>query len=141
MSKICILAFSFFYILSAQSQPINITVTVNNIKSSKGTIKVCLFNKETGFPEKPNLAIKCVNSAALKGIMQITIEGITPGKYAISAHHDENNDGKVNTNFFGIPKEPTGASNGAKGKMGPPKFEAAALLIDKSKSQISIALD
>jgi uncharacterized protein (DUF2141 family) len=141
MSKIFLLAISFFCMLGAQSQPINITVTVNNVKSSKGTIKLCLFNKETGFPEKPNLAIKCINSIAVKGAMQIIIEGVTPGKYAISAHHDENNDGKVNTNFFGIPKEPTGASNGAKAKMGPPKFEAAALVIEKNKTQISIALD
>jgi uncharacterized protein (DUF2141 family) len=57
------------------------------------------------------------------------------------AHHDENNDGKFNTNLLGIPKEAAGASNGAKGKMGPPKFENAVLMIDKSKTQISIVLD
>jgi uncharacterized protein (DUF2141 family) len=140
MSKAILLATSFFSILTARSQTVNITVTVNNIKSSKGTINVCVYNKETGFPEKPNLAIKCTNSTASKSVMQITIEGITPGKYAISAHHDENNDGKVNTNFLGIPKEPTGASNGAKAKMGPPKFGDAVIVIDKNKTQISIAL-
>jgi uncharacterized protein (DUF2141 family) len=127
--------------ISARSQNVDIVVSVNNIKSNSGIIKVCVFDKETGFPEKTNIAIKCVNSTAKKGLMQVKIEGIVPGKYAIAAHHDENNDGKFNTNFIGIPKETAGASNGAKGKMGPPKFTDAVIAIDKNKTQISITID
>jgi len=40
--------------------------------------------------------------------------------------HDENSNGKLDTNFIGMPKEGVRASNDAKGHMGPPKFEAAA---------------
>jgi uncharacterized protein (DUF2141 family) len=127
--------------ISARSQNVDIVVSVNNIKSNSGIIKVCVFDKETGFPEKTNIALKCVNSTAKKGVMQVKIEGIVPGKYAIAAHHDENNDGKFNTNFIGIPKEAAGASNGAKGKMGPPKFTDAVIAIDKNKTQISITID
>lgn len=141
MKKLFLLATTLCAIIIAQSQTANITFTVNNVKSNKGTVKVCLFNTETGFPEKPNLAFKCVNTTAIKGVMQIKIEGITPDNYAIAAFQDENNDEKVNTNFLGIPKEPTGASNGAKGKMGPPKFGDAVLGIDKSKTELTIVLD
>jgi uncharacterized protein (DUF2141 family) len=141
MQKFILLAISLCAIITAQSQTVNITVTVTNVKSSKGAVIVCVFNKETGFPEKTNLAVKCVNTTASKGEMQVKIEGIIPGKYAIAAHHDENNDGKFNTNFLGMPKEAAGASNGAKGKMGAPKFADAALVIDKSKTQLSIVLD
>jgi uncharacterized protein (DUF2141 family) len=140
MQKFILLAISLCAIITAQSQTVNITVAVNNVGSNKGIVKVCIFNTKSGFPEKSNLAFKCISTVAAKGVMQIKIEGITPGTYAIAAHHDENNDGKVNTNFFGIPKETTGASNGAKGKMGPPKFEDAALVIDKNKTQIAIML-
>jgi uncharacterized protein (DUF2141 family) len=141
MKNIIVLAIILYSTITVKSQTMDISVTVNNIKSSIGTVKICFFDKETGFPENANLALKCVNSYAKKGIMQIKIEGITPGKYAFSAHHDENNDGKFNTNFLGIPKEAAGASNGAKGKMGPPKFADAVLVIDKNKTQISIALN
>ena len=47
------------------------------------------------------------------------------GEYAISAYHDEDTDQELDTNWLGIPKEGTGASNDAKGKMGPPKYEDA----------------
>ncbi len=141
MNKIILLAFSLCAIFTAQSQTVSITVTVNNVKSSKGIIKVCFFNKETGFPEKTNLAVKCVSATAKKGVMQIKVEGIAPGNYAIAVHHDANNDGIFNTNFFGIPTEASGASNGAKGKMGPPKYSDAVIAIDKNKTQVAISIE
>ncbi len=141
MKKIVLIIISFLAIASAKSQTLTVTVTVNNVKSNKGVVTVCIFNKETGFPEKANLAYKCVNTTASKGTMQIKIEGIAAGNYAIAAYHDENSDGKVNTNFLGIPKEAAGASNGAKGKMGPPKFDDGIVTIDKTKTQITILLE
>jgi uncharacterized protein (DUF2141 family) len=141
MQKIIFLAFSLYAIFTAQSQTVNITLSVNNIKSSKGIVKVCIFNKEAGFPEKAKLAVKCINTSATKGIMQIKIEGIIAGNYAIAVHHDENGNGKFNTNLFGIPTEASGASNGAKGKMGPPKFSDAVIAINNNKTQFTITLD
>jgi uncharacterized protein (DUF2141 family) len=140
MKKIISLAVSLCAFFGAQSQTVNITVKVNNVKSDKGIIKVCFFNKETGFPEKTNLASKCVNVAAAKGLMLIKVEGIAPGNYAIAIHHDANNDGIFNTNFFGIPTEASGASNGAKGKMGPPRYSDAMIAIDKNETQLSITI-
>jgi uncharacterized protein (DUF2141 family) len=141
MKKTLLFVISLCATIAAQSQTVNLTVTVNNVKSDKGIVSVCVFNQANGFPEKTNLAVKCVSVNAAKGSMQIKIDGIMPGKYALAAHHDENNDGKFNTNFLGIPTEKAGASNGAKARMGPPKFENAVLVIDKNKTQISILLD
>jgi uncharacterized protein (DUF2141 family) len=141
MKKVILLVISLCVTIAAQSQTVNLTVTINNVKSNKGIVNVCVFNQANGFPEKTNLAIKCVNINATKGTMQISIEGIMPGKYAIAAHHDENKDGKFNTNFMGIPVEAAGASNGAKGRMGPPKFVDAVLVIDKNKTELSITID
>jgi uncharacterized protein (DUF2141 family) len=44
----------------------------------------------------------------------------------VSVVHDENANGKLDTNFVGMPREGVGASNDAKGHMGPPKFNAAS---------------
>jgi uncharacterized protein (DUF2141 family) len=51
--------------------------------------------------------------------------GIAPGTYAVSVYHDENSNDKLDTNFLGIPREGVGASNNARGHMGPPKFDSA----------------
>jgi uncharacterized protein (DUF2141 family) len=40
--------------------------------------------------------------------------------------HDENDNGKMDTDWMGIPKEGYGATRDAKGIMGPPKFKDAA---------------
>jgi hypothetical protein len=48
----------------------------------------------------------------------------------------ENSNGKLDTNFVGIPREGVGASNDAKGHFGPPKFDADASRFPGSRSTI-----
>jgi uncharacterized protein (DUF2141 family) len=43
--------------------------------------------------------------------------------------HDENNNGKLDVNFLGIPTEGVGASNDAKAMFGPPTFDAAKFVV------------
>jgi len=57
--------------------------------------------------------------------IEVTIENIPPGEYAISIFHDENDNGKLDTNFIGIPKEPYGFSNNPVIKLRPPTFMEA----------------
>jgi uncharacterized protein (DUF2141 family) len=58
------------------------------------------------------------------GRLELQFADIAPGDYALAILHDENGNGKVDTNFIGIPKEGVGFSNNATGKMGPPSFDA-----------------
>ncbi|MFN3951037.1 MAG: DUF2141 domain-containing protein [Thermaurantimonas sp.] len=48
---------------------------------------------------------------------------LSSGSYSVEAFHDQNNNGKLDTNPFGIPKEPYGFSNNVRGNFGPPDFE------------------
>jgi uncharacterized protein (DUF2141 family) len=141
MKRIILLALTFCVLTNVKSQTIEVTVSVTNVSSDKGAVIVCVFNSADAFPQKPNLAYKCTTTNAKKGTMDIKIDGIKPGEYAIAVHHDKNNDGKVNTNFLGIPTEPMGASKDAKGTMGPPKYKDAALRIEKNTKAISITLE
>ena len=52
--------------------------------------------------------------------------GVPPGTYALSAFHDQNNNGELDTGIFGIPKEGFAASNNAKASLGPAKYKDAA---------------
>jgi uncharacterized protein (DUF2141 family) len=141
MKKIVLIIASICAVISAKSQTVSLTVVVSNVTTNDGMVKVCVFNKADAFPEATNLAVKCITVKATKGVMQIKIDGIAAGKYAIAAHHDKNNDGKFNTNFFGIPSEMSGASNGAKGKMGAPKYKDAEVALLNNQNVVSIKIE
>ena len=52
---------------------------------------------------------------------------LPPGRYGVTVIHDKNANGKLDSNIVGIPTEPDGASRDARGRMGAPAFEDAAV--------------
>lgn len=56
---------------------------------------------------------------------KLVFAAVPNGKWAAMAFHDENNNGKLDTNPRGIPIEGTAFSRNAKGQYGPPKFADA----------------
>ncbi len=50
---------------------------------------------------------------------------IKPGTYAIAVIHDENRNGELDSNFFGIPTEGYGFSSGAEVTKSSPSFSDA----------------
>jgi uncharacterized protein (DUF2141 family) len=79
-------------------------------------------------------------STILNGHATCQFENIPSGTYAVSVFHDENSNGKLDTNFLGIPREGVGASNNAKGHLGPPKFSAAAFHHSGSRTALKITV-
>jgi len=63
---------------------------------------------------------------------------VAPGNYAIAVFHDNNGNGKLDRNFIGMPKEGVGASNGAVGKFGPPKFDDARFSYKGGQQRLTI---
>jgi len=53
----------------------------------------------------------------------ISINNLKPGRYAVRYYHDENLNGKMETNIVGKPTEGYGFSNNVIGKFGPPPFK------------------
>ena len=108
-----------------QAAPNLIRVEVLGLHSNDGNVDCALFGSPSGFPDDSSQAnstqiVKIENAQA-----ECSFSGIAPGDYAVSVFHDENANGKLDRNFVGIPKEGVGASNGATGHFGPPKFEDA----------------
>jgi len=114
----------------------SIEVTVEDVANNDGKIFLALYNSETNFLEK---SYKGTKSEIMNNISTVTFEDIPSGIYAISIFHDENDNGKMDTNFMGIPKEDYGCSNDASGFMGPPKWKDAKFELKENKS-ITITL-
>ena len=124
----------FFALLSVSSllafaQHGTLEVTVTNVTEARGTIRVGLFDNEDDFLEKAAYG-KVV--AANGSSVVVRMERIPHGTYGVSVIHDENENGKLDTNAVGIPKEGFGFGNNAMGLFGPPSFEKASVTIGES---------
>ena len=73
------------------------------------------------------------------GAAQAVFVGLPTGRYALKFFADENGNGKLDTNLLGLPVERHGFSNDARGSMGPPDFDAAAVTLDADQ-RIAIQL-
>lgn len=107
---------------NAFSQSNSMTVVVKNVKEATGKIAIALYNKDGDFMKK---SIARQMTQAKAGEVQLILENVTPGDYAISVMHDANDNGELDSGAFGIPKEGFGFSNDAMGMFGPPSYEKA----------------
>ena len=118
-----------------------IHIEILNIRSSTGTIDCAIFDSPVGFP------IEVLRSATEVMIMKIrnkearcTFEDIPPGTYALAVIHDEKMNGKLDTNWLGIPTEGYGFSKNAKALLGTPSFSAAAFQYNGENLDLTINL-
>lgn len=114
----------------------SITITIHHIRNNKGTILVNLYKKAEGFPSDRSKAIMVKKIKAKSPFVEITFDAVSGGTYAIAVMHDENDNGKMDKNFLGIPTEGYCVSNNAKGFMSAPSFEAAKFLLNSDVKQI-----
>lgn len=112
-------------------------VCVTGVKNSKGNILVSLFNQSDGFPSNHKKAFRSAVMSA-KGLAEIEFDKLPRGTYAVAVCHDENGSLKLETGFFGKPKEGVGTSNNVIKKMRPPTFAEASFKILEATRQIKI---
>jgi uncharacterized protein (DUF2141 family) len=113
-------------------------VRMTGLENQNGKVVVQLFDSGEGFPTKPAKALRTSTTLIVGDSAFVEFSGLPFQHYAVSAYHDENGNGKLDTNFLGIPSEPVAASNNAKGNFGPPSFDDAKILLDAPRKQITI---
>ena len=135
MKKIVFVIFFIFNgIVSTNGQEketYTLIVKISGLKSNKGNILAGVYNSEIDFlkNEYKGDVVEIKEKRAT-----IIFKNIDAGEYAVSFIHDENKNNKMDTNFFGIPKEDYGCSNNAKSFMGPPKYEDAKFMLSENKT-------
>jgi uncharacterized protein (DUF2141 family) len=117
-----------------------IRVNVEGLRSDKGQVMCALFSSAKDFPKNGDRAVAHAQSGIAHGKAVCEFSDVAPGRYAVSVFHDENSNGKMDTNFIGVPREGVGASNNAIGHFGPPKFDAAAFSYSGGQLELAITL-
>jgi len=117
-----------------------LVVEMTGFRNDQGNVSVALFNQGQAYPKSPEKAVAIIYSKIVNEKASATFDQLPAGEYAVSVYHDENNNKKMDTNIFGIPKEGVGASNDARGHFGPPKYQDAKFYFDGTTKSISIRI-
>ncbi len=118
----------------------NLNIEVEGIRNSNGLIGISIYNSPHGFPNDLAKAIKTEFVTIKDNKAKIAINNLSEGYYAISVFHDENGNRKIESNWIGLPKEGVGVSNNVKASFGPPKFNDAKFMLNRSEQIITISL-
>ncbi len=130
----------------------NLLLTIDGIRSNVGEILIGVYDTADGFKSaidssatksalRPE-AWRIVGAAlrAQTGAQSIIFADLPPGRYAVIAFHDANDNGLLDANVLGVPVEGYGFSNNAQGFLSAPSFDAAAVDIGSSDVTVLISL-
>jgi uncharacterized protein (DUF2141 family) len=113
---------------------------IAGLHNDKGHVLCAIFSTPADFPRQAEKAVARTSAVIGGGHAVCEFTGIRPGRYAISVIHDENDNGKLDTKIFGIPREGVGASNDARGHFGPPRFEDAVFQFGGGRLDLKITV-
>ena len=125
-------------VVAMSAMAAELQVTVEGVDSATGKVMVALYDKAAGFPGGSSFAATMV--PAKPGAVSVGFKDVPAGRYAVSAFHDLNGNQRLDRNMVGIPSEPYGFSRNARGKMGPPSFDDAAVNVGTEAVQLVLRI-
>lgn len=113
---------------------LHLEIVIPNIKQD-GIIYIAIYDNADYYSsgdESQDIMAYNIIEPVFKGVYSKKIS-LKKGVYAIKVLVDNNDNGKIDLNFFGIPKEQFGFSNNVLGILGVPKFEKASFKLNSNK--------
>lgn len=107
---------------------------ITGVESAEGQVLVALYD-EARFLKAPLRALRLKPATKLEG----TFGDLPPGAYAVSVVHDENGNGKLDSNLVGLPVEKYGFSNNPV-LFGPPGFKDARFEVNGASQSVAITV-
>ncbi len=89
-----------------------------------GALRMVLCPNAASFDSENDCTVK--QAPATGAVVRVVFSNVPNSTCAIKVFHDVNDNGKLDTNWIGIPTEPYGFSNDAMGTFGPPSFQQAS---------------
>lgn len=87
-------------------------LVISNLNAASGKLYVAWYNDANSF-RKPDKAVlqRVVEVPGGQDSVSVIFEKVREGTYAVAVFFDRNNNGRIDTNIFGMPKEKYGFSN------------------------------
>jgi uncharacterized protein (DUF2141 family) len=115
-------------------------VVILGFNNNEGDCWFAIDNSREVYESEDTVWIGKILSIENKEVI-VVIDSLKYGEYAVRVFHDENKNGKIDSNFLGIPTEDYGYSNDASGWFGPPSWEKAKFIFDNPEMTIDINID
>jgi uncharacterized protein (DUF2141 family) len=105
-------------------------------------VACALFESPDGFPDEYLRSATNVMVIKIRKVQaRCDFEDIPPGTYAMAVVHDENMNGKLDTNWAGLPIEGYGFSHNAKAVLSAPSFSGASFRYDGQNVDMTMSLN
>jgi uncharacterized protein (DUF2141 family) len=116
----------------------DLTVKLHGIRAQTGVVKVAVVDSQEAWDGKA-APVQADGVPAQAEEASFIFKDLKPGSYAVMITHDENGNGKLDTNLMGMPLEGYGFSNNPQ-VMRKPTWDEARFEVPASGSAIDIDL-
>jgi len=116
------------------------------VHGREGELVLAVYAKENAarFPDPDSvisgIRVSLAHVEDSAGGVRVRIAGLLPGEYAVSAFHDTDANRILTRNFLGIPTEAFAFSQDARGRFGPPSFDAASFQVSNESITVQLHL-
>jgi uncharacterized protein (DUF2141 family) len=107
------------------------------LRHQRGALACALYASPLGFPGEIARAKATLRKAIPSKRAECAFPELPAGDYAVAVVHDENGNGKLDTNFLGMPTEGWGATNNVKPRMSAPTFEQSKVTLRQGQRLVA----
>ena len=115
--------------------PSTIVLEVSTFRNRNGMLGCQLYDSSVGFPDKWPSAANMQQRVRVTGATtSCTFPNMPAGTYAAAVIHDENSNGKLDTNFIGVPTEGYGISQNHTHALRRPSWDESKFVVAAQSS-------
>lgn len=115
----------------------SLSVRIEGIRNDHGKLLLALFDSPAHWPDGDKADVNA-EIKARPGFVDFTFKDLKPGLYALGGFHDENANGKLDTNFLGIPTEGFFLSRDPQILFSTPSFDSVAVSVGAGDTHIVV---
>ncbi|NOY48484.1 MAG: DUF2141 domain-containing protein [Chlorobi bacterium] len=134
LAKLIVFILSITLANAQETKGQTITVTIDNVRNNNGKVSFALHTADTFMK---GAGLQNAESNIENGKATVTFSNVASGMYAIMVLHDENENGRMDFQDNGMPKEDYGTSNNPM-SYGPPQFAESKFEISNKDLEIKI---
>jgi len=128
-------AASVLFSVHLYAQEVDAVIEISGVTVRGGSVYVAVYSNEKDYNADNSCASFILDPTGATLSQGLTLPA---GEYLVAVFQDTNNNGKLDENFLGIPKEPIGFTNYSSGIPG--KFHKMKVPVNAAQTKMAVSL-